>query len=181
VAQARQRRRRRALITAGVVVAAGLAIAAFVLTRPPTPSCADEGAATAQHWNPAAADALRHKLTASGAPYAEQINTSVAAKYTRYAQAWTTMRVAACTARHAGDTSAERTIASRGPTNDVCDPPRRLAVEGLDRDALDVNLHWFMTSHVELVLQNRIEGIGIGASTGGATSGWSLLHAHYRL
>ena len=56
-----------------------------------------------------------------------------------------------------------------------------IAIEGLDRDAIDVNLHWFMTSHFELVLQNRLEGIGIGASTGGPTSGWSLLHGHYRL
>ena len=56
-----------------------------------------------------------------------------------------------------------------------------LAIAGLDRDAVDVNLHWFVTSHFELVLQNRIAGIGLGASTGGPTSGWSLLHGHYRL
>jgi hypothetical protein len=56
-----------------------------------------------------------------------------------------------------------------------------IAIQGLDRDAIDVNLHWFLTSHIELVLQNRLEGIGIGASRGGPTSGWSLLHVHYRL
>jgi hypothetical protein len=56
-----------------------------------------------------------------------------------------------------------------------------LAIAGLDRDAIDVNLHWFVTSHFELVLQNRLEGIGIAESTGGPTSGWSLLHGHYRL
>jgi hypothetical protein len=56
-----------------------------------------------------------------------------------------------------------------------------MAIEGLDRDAVDVNLHWFVTSHFEVVLQNRLEGIGIGASRGGPTSGWSLLHGHYRL
>ena len=56
-----------------------------------------------------------------------------------------------------------------------------VAIAGLDRDAVDVNLHWFMTSHFELVWQNRIAGIGIGASTGGPTGGWSLLHGHYRL
>jgi hypothetical protein len=56
-----------------------------------------------------------------------------------------------------------------------------MAIQGLDRDAVDVNLHWFVTSHFELVLQNRVEGIGIGASRGGPTSGWSLLHGHYRL
>ena len=56
-----------------------------------------------------------------------------------------------------------------------------VAISGLDRDAVDLNLHWFVTSHLELVWQSRIEGIGIGASRGGPTSGWSLLHAHYRL
>ena len=56
-----------------------------------------------------------------------------------------------------------------------------LAIRGLDRDAVDVNLHWFVTSHFELVWQSRIAGIGIGASTGGPTGGWSLLHGHYRL
>jgi len=56
-----------------------------------------------------------------------------------------------------------------------------LAITGLDRDAADVNLHWFVTSHFELVWQSRIAGIGIGARTGGPTGGWSLLHGHYRL
>jgi hypothetical protein len=56
-----------------------------------------------------------------------------------------------------------------------------VAIQGLDRDALDVNLHWFATSHLELILHSRVEGIGIGASRGGPTSGWALLHAHYRL
>jgi len=56
-----------------------------------------------------------------------------------------------------------------------------IAIQGLDRDAVDVNLHWFVTSHFELVLQNRLEGIGVGQSTGGPTSGWTLLHGHYRL
>jgi hypothetical protein len=56
-----------------------------------------------------------------------------------------------------------------------------MAIQGLDRDSIDVNLHWFLDSHLELVWQNRVEGIGVGASTGGPSSGWSLLHAHYRL
>jgi len=56
-----------------------------------------------------------------------------------------------------------------------------IAIQGLDRDAVDVNLHWFLTSHFELVWQNRVEGIGVGQSTGGPTSGWTLLHGHYRL
>lgn len=56
-----------------------------------------------------------------------------------------------------------------------------VAITGLDRDAVDVNLHWFVTSHFELVWQSRISSIGLGSSTGGPTSGWSLLHGHYRL
>jgi len=56
-----------------------------------------------------------------------------------------------------------------------------MAIQGLDRDAVDVNLHWFLDSHLELVWQNRVEGIGLGSSAGGPTSGWSLLHVHYRL
>jgi hypothetical protein len=56
-----------------------------------------------------------------------------------------------------------------------------VSIKGLDRDALDVNLHWFITSHFELVWQNRIEVLGLGQSVGGPTGGWSLLHGHYRL
>jgi hypothetical protein len=56
-----------------------------------------------------------------------------------------------------------------------------IAIQGVDRDAIDVNLHWFVTSHFELVLQNRVEAIGLGQSTGGPTGAWSLLHGHYRL
>jgi hypothetical protein len=56
-----------------------------------------------------------------------------------------------------------------------------IAIRGLDRDAVDVNFHWFATSHVELIVQTRIEGIGVLQSIGGPTGGWALLHAHYRL
>jgi hypothetical protein len=56
-----------------------------------------------------------------------------------------------------------------------------VAIQGLDRDAVDVNFHWFTTSHLEFVLQNRIEGLGIGSANGGPTGGYVLLHAHYRL
>ena len=56
-----------------------------------------------------------------------------------------------------------------------------IAIQGLNRDALDVNLHWFTTSHLELVLQNRVEGLGVGSANGGPTGGYVLLHAHYRL
>ena len=32
-----------------------------------------------------------------------------------------------------------------------------IRIKGLDRDALDVNLHWLTTSHIELIATTRIE------------------------
>ena len=52
-------------------------------------------------------------------------------------------------------------------------------LHGLDRDCVDLNIHWFATSHIEAVLNNRIELIGKG--DGGPTGAYSLLMAHYRL
>jgi hypothetical protein len=52
-------------------------------------------------------------------------------------------------------------------------------LHGLDRDCVDVNVHWFATSHIELVVNNRVELIGKGG--GGPTGAYSLLQAHYRL
>jgi hypothetical protein len=47
------------------------------------------------------------------------------------------------------------------------------------RDCVDVNFHWFTTSHVELILNTRYEAIAFGS---GALSGaWALLQLHYRL
>ena len=54
-----------------------------------------------------------------------------------------------------------------------------LRIKDLDRDCLDVNVHWFTSSHLELILTNRIEMIAFGK--GGPTGGYSLLQAHYRL
>jgi hypothetical protein len=50
----------------------------------------------------------------------------------------------------------------------------------LDRDCLDINVHWFTTSHVELVLNSRLELIGWnqGNNDPGA---YAILQAHYRL
>jgi hypothetical protein len=56
-----------------------------------------------------------------------------------------------------------------------------LAISGLDRDAIDANLHFFLDSHLELVWQNRLEVLGLAQSSGGPTGAWSLLHLHYRL
>jgi len=49
----------------------------------------------------------------------------------------------------------------------------------LDQEAADLNIHWFATSHIELVAINRLQMFHFGA--GGLTSGYSLLQLHYRL
>ncbi len=60
-------------------------------------------------------------------------------------------------------------------------------VHYLDRECLDGNLHWFTTSHVELILNTRVELFAFGKSfplgdnEGGPTGGWALLQIHYRL
>ncbi len=52
-------------------------------------------------------------------------------------------------------------------------------VRYLDMEAADLNIHWFMTSHVELILTNRLQMLELGE--GGISSGYSLLQFHYRL
>ena len=54
-----------------------------------------------------------------------------------------------------------------------------LAMKNVDRECVDANLHWFATSHVELLLTNRVQTIAFGS--GGGTSGYSLIQVHYRL
>ncbi len=54
-----------------------------------------------------------------------------------------------------------------------------LALRYLDQEAADLNVHWFATSHVELLVTNRLQMLELGA--GGLTSGYSLLQVHYRL
>jgi len=54
-----------------------------------------------------------------------------------------------------------------------------IRIKDLDRDALDINLHYFMDSHLELVLNTRLEMMAFG--NGGPTSGYSLVQLHYRL
>jgi hypothetical protein len=54
-----------------------------------------------------------------------------------------------------------------------------IAVKHLDTEALDVNVHWFATSHWELLLTNRLQTIAFTA--GGPTSGYVLAQIHYRL
>jgi hypothetical protein len=47
------------------------------------------------------------------------------------------------------------------------------------RNAVDGNLHWFATSHIEVILMTRYEAIGLGS--GGPSGGWVLWQLHYRL
>jgi hypothetical protein len=49
----------------------------------------------------------------------------------------------------------------------------------LDQEALDINVHWFMTSHVEMLLTSRLQAQAFGAD--GPNSGYSLVQVHYRL
>jgi hypothetical protein len=49
----------------------------------------------------------------------------------------------------------------------------------LEQEAYDLNVHWFATSHLELLLTNRIESLAFGAD--GGLSGYTLLQVHYRL
>ncbi|HWO27095.1 MAG TPA: hypothetical protein VNO30_50540 [Kofleriaceae bacterium] len=54
-----------------------------------------------------------------------------------------------------------------------------IRIRDLDRDALDVNLHWFTTSHIELIFNGRFEMLAFGK--GGDSHAYALLQAHYRL
>ena len=54
-----------------------------------------------------------------------------------------------------------------------------LRVKNLDRDCVDLNVHWFASSHLEVLLTNRVEMIAFG--NGGPTTAYSLVHVHYRL
>ncbi|HEY6040033.1 MAG TPA: hypothetical protein VIV58_37380 [Kofleriaceae bacterium] len=54
-----------------------------------------------------------------------------------------------------------------------------LAIKNVDLECVDANLHWFATSHFELLLTNRVQTIAFGS--GGGTSGYSLVQVHYRL
>jgi len=51
-------------------------------------------------------------------------------------------------------------------------------VRGLYRDCLDVNVHWFATSHLEGLVTTRLELLDRG---GGPNGGYALLQVHYRL
>lgn len=54
-----------------------------------------------------------------------------------------------------------------------------LAVKLQDQEAVDLNVHWFVTSHLEALLTSRFQMLAFGAD--GYSSGYSLLQLHYRL
>lgn len=54
-----------------------------------------------------------------------------------------------------------------------------LRIKNLDRDCVDLNVHWFATSHFELVLNSRYEMLAFGA--GGDSGAFAMLQGHYRL
>jgi hypothetical protein len=49
----------------------------------------------------------------------------------------------------------------------------------LDRDCVDLNIHWFFDSHIELIFTNRYEMLMFGQ--GGPSGAYSLMQLHYRL
>ena len=52
-------------------------------------------------------------------------------------------------------------------------------VRYLDQEGADLNVHWFASSHAELVLLNHVQMQELGE--GGLSSGYALLMLHYRL
>lgn len=52
-------------------------------------------------------------------------------------------------------------------------------IKDLDRNAVDLNLHWFMDSHLELLLTGRFEVLAL--TNGGDSGAYALIQAHYRL
>jgi hypothetical protein len=56
---------------------------------------------------------------------------------------------------------------------------KNIRIGDLDRDAIDLNVHWFAQSHVEVLWTNRYQLIGLG--DGGDNSFYSLIQLHYRL
>jgi hypothetical protein len=54
-----------------------------------------------------------------------------------------------------------------------------IRIKNLDRDCIDLNVHWFATSHIEALFTGRVEFIGQG--NGGPNGAYALLQLHYRL
>ncbi len=54
-----------------------------------------------------------------------------------------------------------------------------IKIKNIDLECVDANVHWFATSHWELLFTSRVQTIGLGS--GGPNSGFWLLQFHYRL
>jgi len=54
-----------------------------------------------------------------------------------------------------------------------------IRITELDREAADLNVHWFATSHIELIFTGRYETLAFGS--GGPSAGYALGQLHYRL
>ncbi|HEY0482051.1 MAG TPA: hypothetical protein VGD37_31245 [Kofleriaceae bacterium] len=54
-----------------------------------------------------------------------------------------------------------------------------IQITELHREAVDLNFHWFATSHVEAIFTGRFETLAFGA--GGPSGGYALAQLHYRL
>jgi hypothetical protein len=54
-----------------------------------------------------------------------------------------------------------------------------IRITELHREAVDLNLHWFVDSHLEAILMTRFEMLAFGS--GGPSSGYALAQLHYRL
>jgi len=54
-----------------------------------------------------------------------------------------------------------------------------IRIKDLDRDSIDLDVHFFATSHIELMIVNRVEFMALGK--GGPTGAYSMLQGHYRL
>jgi hypothetical protein len=56
---------------------------------------------------------------------------------------------------------------------------QNIQITELHREAIDLNVHWFATSHVELIFTGRFETLAFGAA--GPNAGYALAQLHYRL
>jgi hypothetical protein len=54
-----------------------------------------------------------------------------------------------------------------------------IQIKELHREAADLNVHWFATSHVEAIFTGRFEMLAFGS--GGPSAGYALAQLHYRL
>jgi hypothetical protein len=54
-----------------------------------------------------------------------------------------------------------------------------IQITKLHRECLDLNFHWFATSHLEALFTGRLETLAFGAA--GPSAGYALVQLHYRL